>query len=123
MTDKLLAQSLYIPWGQDGGETRIKGLLEGGSWGMGGGENFTLGSIISRSMDYIFIFAGVGLLLMLLGGGFTFLTSAGDSKKLEQGKQQLTNALLGFTIIFISFWLVQALGFMFGLDAVQNIFQ
>ncbi len=122
MTEKLLAQSLYIPWGNND-ETRIKGLLEGGSWGLGGGENFTLGTIISRSMDFIFIFAGVGLLLMLFAGGFTFLTSAGDSKKLEQGKQQLTNALLGFAIIFVSFWLVQALGYIFGLDSVQNVFQ
>ncbi len=122
MTHQLLAQTLNLPWGS-GGETKIQGPLKGSAFGLGGGENFTLGTIISRSMDYIFIFAGVGLLLMLLAGGFTFLTSAGDSKKLEQGKQQLTNALLGFVIIFVSFWLVQALGYIFGLESIENIFQ
>lgn len=65
----------------------------------------------------------IGLFLMLLAGGFTFLTSAGDSKKLEQGKGQLTNALLGFIIIFASYWLVQIFGYIFGLDAAANIFQ
>lgn len=122
MTEQVLAQALNLPWGK-GGTTQIQGKLGGSTFGLGGGENITLGTIISRAMDYIFIFAGVGLLLMLLGGGFTFLTSAGDSKKLEQGKQQLTNALLGFVIIFISFWLVQALGYIFGLESIQTIFK
>ena len=102
MIAKQLAQTLKLPWMEGGTET-IQGPLKGGALGAGGG-NITLGTIISRAMDFVFIFAGVGLFLMLLSGGFTFLTSAGDTKKLEQGKGRLTNALLGFVIIFAAFW-------------------
>lgn len=115
-----LAQQLQLPW-MDGQNSYIDGPLN--SVTFGGAGNFTLGGIISRATNYIFIFAGVGLLLMLLSGGFTFLTSAGDSKKLESGKQRITNALLGFLIIFASFWLVQAAGIIFNFTPAQTIFQ
>lgn len=117
MTNHILAQSLVIPW--ENGSTIVKGPLTG-STVFGG--TITLGAILTRSMQFIFLFAGIGLLLMLLAGGFTFLTSAGDSKKMEKGQQQLTNAILGFIIIFVAFWLVQALGYIFGFDTIKNIF-
>ncbi len=112
---KILAQSLQIPWGT-GDTTTIKGPLDNYS-----GGQFTLGSIISRVIPYIFFFAGIGLLLMLLGSGFSFLTSAGDPKKMEKAKSQLTNALVGFLIIFVAFWLVQAIGIMFGIEAIVGV--
>lgn len=112
MTSGQLAQSLQLPW-MGGQSVKVQGELTGTT---------TIESILSNSMDYVFLFAGVGLFLMLLSGGFTFLTSAGDSKKLESGKQRLTNAFIGFVIIFSAFWLVQAAGIIFGLDFVSGIF-
>lgn len=117
MAHKLLTQSLVVPW--ENGSAVVKGPLSNSTSFSG---TITLGSILSRSMQFIFLFAGMGLLLMLLAGGFTFLTSAGDSKKMEKGQQQLTNALLGFAIIFIAYWLVQALGYIFGFDTIKSIF-
>ncbi|HUD19209.1 MAG TPA: hypothetical protein VMR81_02095 [Patescibacteria group bacterium] len=112
----ILAQSLTIPW--TNGPAKINGPLQGGPLG----TNPSLGAILSRAITFVFIFAGFGLFIMLLAGGFTFLTSAGDPKQLEKGQQQLTNALLGFLIIFVAYWLVQALGIIFGVDAIKNIF-
>jgi hypothetical protein len=103
--NRLLAQTLTLP-----GQAQISGPD-----GLMGGGEITIGSIISRAIPFIFIFAGIGLFLMILASGFDFLTSAGDSKKLDQGKQRLTYAIVGFIIIFASFWLVQILGEMFGL--------
>ena len=80
--NKLLAQTLNLPWqSSDGSDTTvgIEGPLTDTGLGLGGGD-LTLGFILSRAMDFVFIFAGIGLFLMLLVGGFTFLTSAGDSK-------------------------------------------
>jgi hypothetical protein len=116
--NRLLAQSLQIPWGT--GDTKtITGNLDTSTFS---GGKITLGSIISKTLSYIFIFAGIGLLLMLLGSGFAFLTSAGDPKKMEKAKSQLTNALVGFLIIFVAFWLVQAAGYIFGFQAIGAIF-
>jgi len=113
----LLAQNLTIPWGTSG-TTTIKGKLDTSNFG----GTITLGSILSNAIGYIFIFAGIGLLLMLLGSGFSFLTSAGDPKKMEKAQGQLTNALVGFLIIFVAYWLVQAAGIIFGIDAIKSIF-
>jgi len=118
---QVLAQSLQIPWITTSGvetPTTIKGPLEASNFG----NQITLGSIISKAIDYIFLFAGIGVLLMLLGSGFSFLTSAGDPKKMEKAKSQLTNALVGFLIIFVAFWLVQALGIIFGIAVFGGIF-
>jgi hypothetical protein len=91
-------------------------------------ENFndkfsTLGRVISFMLPYIYAFAGIALLLMIISAGFTLLTSAGDAKKMESGKQRLTNALIGFIIIFVAFWLVQLVGYIFGVTSIQNVFK
>lgn len=114
MNHHLLAQSLTLPGG---------GAIQGpdGVTGAFGG-NVTIGGILSRAVPFIFTVAGVGLLLMLVTGGFTLLTSAGDAKKMETGKQRLTNAFVGFLIIFAAFWIVQALGIIFNLEPITNVF-
>lgn len=60
---------------------------------------------------------------MLISAGFSFLTSAGDAKKLEKGKQQLTYAVVGFLVIFVAYWLVQIAGFVFGIEEIGTIFR
>lgn len=82
-----------------------------------------IGKVVSRAVPYVFAFAGLGLLLMLLSAGFDYLTSAGDEKKLETAKQRLTYALVGFLIIFTAFWLVQIAAKIFGLTEAQSIFK
>lgn len=81
-----------------------------------------IGAILNEAIPFIFAFAGIGLLLMLLSAGFNFLTCAGDPKKLEAGKQQLTNALVGFLIIFVAYWAVQMAGVVFGIKEIQETF-
>jgi hypothetical protein len=114
MQHNLLAQSLSLP-----GDGSIDGPIKTSL----GGNSMTIGSVLSGAIPYIFVFAGAGLFIMLLASGFTFLTSAGDPKKLAQAQGQLTNALIGFLIIFASFWAVQAAGIIFGLDSITSVFQ
>ena len=117
-----LAQTLQLPWFKDPTSgvdttTKVTGPLSKFP------EDPKLGDIVSGVLPYIFTFAGIGLFLMILFAGFNFLPSAGAAKKLEQGKQQLTNAILGFVIIFASFWLVQIFGVMFGLKSMTDMFK
>ncbi len=74
-----------------------------------------IGEIINALVPYIFALAGLVLLLILIWGGFEMMTSAGDPKKMESAKGKLTNAVAGFIIIFVAFWLVQILEVIFGL--------
>ncbi len=82
-----------------------------------------IGSVITRALYFVYGFAGIGLLLMIISAGFTLLTSAGDAKKMEEGQHRLTYAVVGFLIIFVSFWLVQLLGIMFGIKEFSTIFK
>ena len=104
---RLLAQTFNI--GGDGSETfNISGPL---SSKLGNG---TIGNLIYRSLSYVIGFAGIGLLLMIIASGFTLMTSVGDPKKMEKGQATLTNAIIGFALIFAAFWIVQIAGIMFG---------
>lgn len=112
--ERLLAQELQLP-GITG--TPIQGPLT-----QEFGGKFYLGDVVAKVMPYVFAAAGMGLLLMLISAGFTFLTSAGDAKKLESGKQRLTSALMGFIIIFAAYWIVQILGKIFGIEEINKTF-
>lgn len=78
----------------------------------------TIGDVISDLLPYLFVFAGLILLLYLIWGGFALMTSGGDPKAMDQAKGKITNAVIGFLIIFVSFWLIQILQTIFGLPKI-----
>lgn len=94
--------------------------------GLGPGFNFsgasTIADIISAALPYIFFFAGILLLVYFIIGGYKFMFSAGDPKKVAEGKGTLTNALIGFIVVFTAFWLVQIFGKFLGLQGIGTVF-
>lgn len=66
----------------------------------------TLGEIIGKIIEYIYIFAGFALLIALFMGGFTVLTAAGSPEKAQKGYNQATYGVIGFIIIFVSYMVV-----------------
>lgn len=82
----------------------------------------SIGDIVSGLVVYLFPLAGLLLLLYLLFGGLQMMTSAGDPKKMEGAKQKLTNALIGFIIVFTSYWIVQIVGKVLGIEIISEIF-
>jgi len=111
-----LAQKLILPGSSD----PVTGPLQSDAF-IGG--KITLGSILGSLMQYILPIAGLGLLVIILISGFTLLTSAGDTKKMEKGKQTLTYGIVGFIIIFLAYWITQLLGIIFGIQAITDIFK
>lgn len=83
----------------------------------------TIGDVISALLRYLFVFAGLGVLLYLLYGGFQLMTSGGDPKGVAEGKGKITNAIVGFIIIFVAYWIIQAVAIIFGLEGLKQIFQ
>jgi len=79
--------------------------------------------VINSGISLVFAIAGLGLLVMIISAGFTLLTSAGDAKKTEAGKNRLTYAIVGFVLIFAAYWLVQLLATALGVEDVKSIFQ
>ena len=82
----------------------------------------TIGTNITEILKYIFPAAGILLMIYLIFGGIQYMTSTGDPKKIEVAKGTITNALIGFFIIFISYWIVQLVGIIFGVDIIKQVF-
>lgn len=79
-----------------------------------------VGDIISTLLPYVFVIAGLILFFLLVTKGLQYLTSGGDPKKVEGAKQGLTAALVGFLIIFISYWLIQIAEFVLHINILGS---
>lgn len=88
-----------------------------------GNQPVTLGNILSVAIPYLFGIAGFLLLLYLIWGGFSYMLSQGDPKAAESAKQKITNAVIGFVIIFAAYWLVQLLGMVLGIGQFGEVFR
>lgn len=75
----------------------------------------TPGGIISRLLSFIFPLAGLILFLMISWGGFEMLVGSGDSSKVQAGRQRVTAAIVGFLVLFASYWMVQIVEAVFGI--------
>ena len=87
----------------------------------GGVEKFpfeTPADIINEALKYIFPFAGLILFFFFIAAGFMLLTSAGNEEKTKKASSMLTSAVIGFVILFVSFWLMKLLQFIFGFEVL-----
>lgn len=95
---------------------------------VGGGDvaindpNLTVGGIISKLLPYIFGAASILLLIYLVTAGISIMLSRGDPKAMQVGQAKITNALIGFVIVFFAFALVSILGNILGIDVFGDIF-
>lgn len=96
------------------------------------GLNFAglkLGSLLSGGaagqlsiINLIFAFAGFILLIYLATGGYSYMISGGDPKKLAGAKAKLINAFFGFLIVFAAYWIVRLVGLIFGINGITEVF-
>jgi len=78
----------------------------------------TIGSFISAILPNIYIIAGVILLLLLIFGGLTVIVSAGknDPESTAKGSKAISAALMGFLVIFASYWIIQIIEIVTGIE-------
>lgn len=80
-----------------------------------------VGTLVSTLLANAYIIAGVLLLLFILLGGLNMIAGAGsrDAQKAAQSKQAVTWAVLGFLIIFASYWIIQVVQTITGIKITQ----
>jgi phosphate starvation-inducible membrane PsiE len=66
-----------------------------------------LGSVVSKALPYVYVLAGLSMLVVLIMGGITLMTAAGNPGKSKQGYGMIQAGLVGFFIIFIAYFVVQ----------------
>lgn len=64
-------------------------------------------SLINTILPNIFIFVGVMLVIYIFVAGFMMVQNPDKSKTTEEAKSKLTYAVLGFILLFASYWIIQ----------------
>jgi hypothetical protein len=78
----------------------------------------TFGSLISTLLPNIYLLAGLILFVLLLFGGFGIIMGAqgGNPDQVGKGKNAVVAALAGFFLIFASYWIIQIVEKLTGID-------
>lgn len=87
------------------------------------GDNYnSVAPLISSLLKYSLMIAGIILLGLIIFGGFSMIASAGsgDSKKAEQSKKTITSAVIGFLVVFCSYFIIQIIELLTGLNILNN---
>jgi hypothetical protein len=78
----------------------------------------TPATIINQLLPWIFALAGLLLLAYLLYGGLQILTSVGRPKAIASGVATITRAVIGFLVLFLSYWLIQIVEIIFSANII-----
>jgi hypothetical protein len=85
-------------------------IVHAADWTVEHGDVATFGSleaIFTNLVQFVVAFSGIALFIMLLVGGFSFLFSGGDPKKLEQARGTITNAIIGLIVIIGAYVIIK----------------
>ena len=84
----------------------------GSIFGLSAGLNDLVSTILANGI----IFAGIIMLFLLLFGGVSIIIGAGqdDPAKTAQGKKAATAGVIGFLIVFSTYWIFEILNFISG---------
>lgn len=77
-------------------------------------------NIVSLFLRIAFVVAGLILLFFFILGGIGLIGSAGqtDPQKAEQAKKTITSAVIGFVVVFVSYWIVKLIGQLIGMPGI-----
>ncbi len=76
--------------------------------------------IVQNVINAALVFAGIIALFLMIFAGITYITSKGDPAKVESAKKTATYAILGLVVIFLSFFIVNLISQLTGVDQIAN---
>ena len=82
------------------------------------GQGLGLGSLVSIILSNALVIAGVLMLILFIIGGIGIIAGAGQDnpEAAGKGKKAATSAVIGFIIIFASYWIVRIVEEVTGVD-------
>lgn len=83
-----------------------------------------LGTVFSNVVQVALGLGGIVFFIMLISGGFKYITSGGDPKAVEEAKKTLTYAIGGMVLLALSFFLLRFIEVFTGAEVTKfKIFQ
>lgn len=93
----------------------------GDAFGSRFGQDLGLADLVSIILSNAVILAGVVLFFLFLIGGFMMITGAGqsDPEKAAKGQKAVTAAVIGFIIVFASYWIIMIIEKLTGFNILN----
>jgi len=110
MDPRILAQRINV----SGKELRGRLILPGG-------EEATLGGIVSLLVQVSIGIAATILFLIFIWAGYELVTSRGEPQKIAAARNKITYGIVGFILLVASFLIIRIISQVFGLG--EELFQ
>jgi hypothetical protein len=81
----------------------------------------TVYELIAKILPNAYIIAGLILFIYTIAGGFMIISSAGNPEATKEGQKIITNAIIGFVVIFCSYWIIQIIEIVTGVQILAPI--
>lgn len=80
-----------------------------------------LEKIISQVIGVMTLFAVIYFVFQIIFAGYKFISSHGDEKAMESARSQLTNSILGLTIVIVAVGVGSLIAKLAGIENVLNL--
>lgn len=78
-------------------------------------------NLISVILPNVYLIAGLILLVYLVAGGVMLIGAGNSHDQAAKGQKAITNAIIGFIVIFTSYWIIQAVQVITGVPILTGI--
>jgi hypothetical protein len=75
--------------------------------------------IVSRSLGFLTVLAGLFFIIYFFLGAFKWLTAGGDSGKVQKARDEMVQGVLGLIIIVAAYGIIGIVGSVLGLDLLN----
>jgi hypothetical protein len=79
-----------------------------------------LTGVFTRILSALIPVGGIVLFIMLIMGGFAFMTASGDPRKAEGAKNTITYAIIGIIVLACAFLIIQIIANFVGVPAILD---
>lgn len=79
-------------------------------------EYETLFPWLSVILKNIYVLTAVVLFLMIFVAGLGMITNAGNVEKQKESSKTLSSAVIGFIVLFLSYWLIKIIEYLTGIQ-------
>lgn len=83
-------------------------------------EYGSVSKLFNNILPNVYIAAGLIIFFMIIFGGFTIISNAGNTDKTKEGGQIITSAIIGLLVLFASYWIIQLIQVVTGIPILNS---
>ncbi len=79
-----------------------------------------ISALINNILPNVYVAAGLVIFFMIVFGGFTIVSNAGNADKIAEGTKTITSAIIGLLVLFASYWIIQMIQVITGVPILNS---